>query len=113
MQTLSELQLFFSRAASSGWEFWPFGPGYGGGWGPVLARYGFALVLLVLVALFLRLLFGPGGRLRPKEFGTEHIQRRKERKEKLKSLKARRKRGEISPAEYFEARQRLMSDERG
>ena len=56
------------------------------------------------ICLLLRLLYGPGGPLRPKEFGTGHIDERRERKAALKELKRRRKAGEITRGQYLEQR---------
>lgn len=102
---------FLCQQGRSGWAMWPFGPSFGGGWGPTLARYGIALSFLVVIAFFLRFLFGPGGPMRPEEFGTEHIEERKKRKAELKELKARFKRGEISAEEYMQKRLELLSDD--
>lgn len=106
-----DLMRFVCAQKEWGWAMWPFGPGSGGGFWPTVARYGVSLVFLLLIALFLRLMFGPGGPLRPKEFGTEHIEERKRRKAELKELKARYKRGEVDAGEYFERRAELYKDE--
>lgn len=60
------------------------------------------------ICLLLRLLYGPGGPLRPKEFGTGHIAERKERNARLKELKRRRKAGDISRGEYLEQRWEII-----
>ncbi len=49
-------------------DTWPFGPGYSEGWISVTLKFLLIAVILGGIALFLRLLFGPGGPLRDKEF---------------------------------------------
>ncbi len=56
------------------------------------------------ICLLLRLLYGPGGPLRPQEFGTGHIAERKERNALLKELKRQRRAGTITKREYLERR---------
>jgi len=102
---------FLCQQGQGGWTMWPFGPSFGGEWLPTLARYGIALGFLVVIAFFLRFLFGPGGPMRPEEFGTGHIAERKRRKEELKKLKAKFKNGEISAEAYMKKRLELKSDD--
>lgn len=52
----------------SEWEFWPFTTGFDSPWLPLLAKIVFLALILGLLALMLRLLFGPGGPMRPPEF---------------------------------------------
>jgi len=47
---------------------WPFGPGYSEGWVSVVLKFILIAAILGGIALFLRILFGPGGPLRDKEF---------------------------------------------
>lgn len=70
-----------------------------------------AVIILVTVGglcLLLRCLYGPGGCLRPKEFGTEHIAERKARNAMLKELKRRHKAGELTRGEYLEQRWEIL-----
>ncbi len=65
----------------SGWDGWPFsGYGYEGGILPSLARFAFVFVLIAVLALILRLLYGPKGPLRGK--GWETIKEAREREER-------------------------------
>lgn len=69
--------------------------------------------LSVAVVLFLRLLFGPRGILRPRDFGTEHIAMRKRHKAERKDLQRRWKRGEIRADEYSAELERIENEEHG
>lgn len=60
------------------------------------------------ICLLLRLLYGPCGPLRPKEFGTEHIAERRERKARLKELKRHHKNGELTRSQYLEQRWEIL-----
>ena len=60
------------------------------------------------ICLLLRLLYGPGGPLRPKEFGTGHIAERRECKARLRELKRRRKAGELTKVQYLEQRWEIL-----
>lgn len=65
-------------AALNGWNGWPFtGYGYEGGIWPSVARFALVAVLLVGIALFLRLLFGPKGPLRGQGWHTIEEARKK------------------------------------
>jgi uncharacterized membrane protein len=108
---LFDLTTFLCARRDWGWEMWPFGPGFGADWGSTLARYGISLVFLIAIGVFLRLLFGPGGPLRPKEFGVEHIAERRRRKAELKEVKAAFERGEMDAEEYMKKRTELRSDD--
>jgi len=56
-------------AAAEGWKAtWPFGPGTGEGLWPVVLKGLFVAAILGVLALVLRLLFGPGGPWRDKEW---------------------------------------------
>lgn len=103
--------IMITCAKEWGWKMWPFGPGYGGGFWQTVSRFGISLLFLLLIAGLLRFLFGPGGPLRPPEFGTEHIEERKKRKQELKELKASYKRGEIDVNEYLDRKTELYRDE--
>jgi len=98
-------------AGRSGWEGWPFNSPSGEfSFTTSAARILFVLVVFLLLAWILRKLFGPGGRLRPEEFGTEHINERKRNRRQQKELRARWKAGEISQDEYAAELSRLMSE---
>ncbi|MEW5774714.1 MAG: SHOCT domain-containing protein [Thermodesulfobacteriota bacterium] len=88
------------------WSTWPFG-GFGETFLPAAARTLFVVAIFAAIAFFLRWLFGPGGRLRPPEFGTGHIAERKARKARIKELRQRCKRGEISLEEFLEGSRRI------
>ncbi|MCA1945747.1 MAG: hypothetical protein LDL30_10770 [Desulfovibrio sp.] len=69
--------LVITLTAASGWEFWPFDAAYPMGFWPFVAKIAFVAVIFGGVILYLRALFGPGGRLRPE--GLETIQEAKAR----------------------------------
>lgn len=61
---------------SDGWSGWPFGQG---GFWPSVARLAFMALILGVIALVLRLLFGPKGPMRPEGFETrQEAQARRE-----------------------------------
>ena len=98
------------RSLDSEWSTWPFGPGYSEGWLITVTKFLFIGAVFGVICLFLRVLFGPGGRLRPKEFGVGHIEERKRKKKAVAELKRRRKNGQISALEFFEQRKRIMDE---
>jgi hypothetical protein len=72
-QFISRLALFFAQADEPGWKStWPFGPGYSEGFLSVVLKFALIAVILGGIALFLRVLFGPGGPMRDKEFDERH-----------------------------------------
>jgi len=89
---------------------WPFGPGYSEGWLVTATKFLFIAAVFGAICIFLRFLFGPGGRLRPKEFGVGHIEERKRKKKTVAELKRRRKKGEITAMEFFEQKNRIMEE---
>ncbi len=97
------------EASAGSWALWPFG-GYGETVLPALGRMLFVIALFAAIAYLLRWLFGPGGRLRPAEFGTGHIAPRKARQARLKELRRRAKRGEISMEEYLAESKRIREE---
>jgi hypothetical protein len=103
------LPLAQSGAPEANWMLWPFG-GYGEGLLTSIARLAFAVAILGGVAWLLRKLFGPGGRLRPAEFGTGHIEVRRRNKQRIKELQARCKRGEMGMDEFLKERDRLLGE---
>lgn len=92
------------------WSSWPFG-GYGETIVASAARMLFVVLVFAGIAYLLRKLFGPGGRMRPKEFGTGHIAPRRERAARIKELRRRCKRGEISMEQYLEESRRIREEE--
>ncbi len=92
------------------WSMWPFGPGYSEGWLVTVTKFLFIAAVFGAICLFLRFLFGPGGRLRPKEFGVGHIEERKRKKRAVAELRRRRKNREITAVEFFERRKRIMDE---
>lgn len=98
-----------TAAARTGWEGWPFS-GVGSPWLAGALRLGFVALLFVGLAWFLRWLYGPGGLLRPAEFGTEHIARRKENKARAAELRVRWKAGELDDDAYDEALKELYRE---
>ncbi|BBD08323.1 hypothetical protein [Desulfovibrio ferrophilus] len=99
-----------TTAQRTGWEGWPF-TGLGSPWVAGAARLLFVLVVFIGIAWLLRVLFGPGGRLRPEEFGTEHIDERNRKKAKAKVLRQSWKDGELSDDDYEEAVKTLWKDD--
>lgn len=100
--------LDFSAQAqlSSKWDIWPFNSGYGGDWQTTLATYAYSAVILAVICLFLRFLFGPGGIWRDKELEREaELMRERE----LRELQAQLSSGRISKAEYDMKVRRLDS----
>jgi len=93
-------------ARAGGWTGWPFA-GFGETFLPAAARMIFVVAVFAAIGLLLRWLFGPGGRLRPPEFGTGHIAPRRELQARIKELRRRCKRGEIDMEEYLRESRRL------
>lgn len=88
------LKDFFSQPE---WRLWPFGPGYGDTLLPAVARLLFAALILGLILLFLRFLFGPGGIWRDKELEAEAEE---QRLAEIAELEEQLRKNEISEAEY-------------
>ncbi|NJB67353.1 putative membrane protein [Desulfobaculum xiamenense] len=65
------------------------------------ARIVAMVVFFGVIIAFLRYLYGPGGRLRPAEFGTGHIEARNRRKAEEAALRRALRKGEISSDEYL------------
>jgi len=93
-------------AQRSGWEGWPFS-GVGSPWLSGVARVLFVAALFIGLAWLLRFLFGPGGCMRPEEFGTGHIEARKQKKAEAGELRRRWQAGELSDDDYAEAAKAL------
>ena len=64
---------------------------------PAVARLAFVFLIIGVILLFLRLLFGPGGPLRDKELEEEARLETEQERAELEELFAK---GEISEAEY-------------
>ncbi|AGW13756.1 hypothetical protein DGI_1980 [Megalodesulfovibrio gigas DSM 1382 = ATCC 19364] len=79
---LMHIALVFTLAAASGWEFWPFDAIYPSNFWPFLAKIGFVALIFGGVVLYLRKLFGPGGRLRPEGLETIQEARAREARER-------------------------------
>jgi len=61
----------------SKWAVWPFNSGVSGDWETSLATYAFSFVILAVICLFLRFLYGPGGIWRDKEMEREAEENRR------------------------------------
>lgn len=88
---------FLDFMDSPQWRAWPFNSGYGEHIFPAIARLVFITLIMGVILLFLRLLFGPGGPLRDKELEEEARQEMEREREELETLLAK---GEISEMEY-------------
>lgn len=103
---MSLLNITAQAALPSKWDIWPFNAGYGGDWQTTLATYLYSAVILGVICLFLRFLFGPGGVWRDKELEREaEILRERE----LRDLKAQLDSGRITKAVYDMKVRRLDS----
>lgn len=91
----------------TGWEGWPFGGSMAGSITASVARIAFVLVVFGIIVWFLRFLYGPKGKLRPKEFGTEHIEERKRKKATVGELRRKYKAKEISLDEFLAAEKEI------
>ncbi|OIQ51752.1 hypothetical protein BerOc1_00209 [Pseudodesulfovibrio hydrargyri] len=88
---------FLNFLDSPEWRAWPFNSGFGEQILPAVARLLFVTLIMGVILLFLRLLFGPGGPLRDKELEEEA---RQETERERAELKERLDAGEISEADY-------------
>ncbi|MEZ7198173.1 SHOCT domain-containing protein [Pseudodesulfovibrio karagichevae] len=95
---------FFDFMDSPQWRAWPFNAGYGEHILPAVARLLFVTLIMGVILLFLRLLFGPGGPLRDKELEEEA---RRETERERAELKERLEKGDISESEYRIGMKRL------
>ncbi|GAB6125561.1 SHOCT domain-containing protein [Humidesulfovibrio idahonensis] len=59
------------------WTGWPFNAGYGGDWQTSLATLAFSALILGVICVFLRLLYGPRGIWRDKEMDREAAEARR------------------------------------
>lgn len=85
------------------WDTWPFTPGYGDT-ASTLAKFVLVAVILGLILLFLRLLFGPKGVFRDKELEREAEEMRRKELEELERAYAA---GELSELDYIYRKKRL------
>lgn len=69
------------------------------------------VVFFAGIGFFLRFLYGPKGKLRPAEFGTEHIEVRRRKKAALQVLRKRLDDGAITTQEYLAERERIEQDD--
>ncbi|WP_320169558.1 SHOCT domain-containing protein [Maridesulfovibrio sp.] len=87
------------------WDHWPFGPGYGDFWASALKML-FVAAILGAILLFLRVLFGPNGKLRDPELDREAAEMREKA---LQELEEELKNGEISELDYKYKKKRILS----
>ncbi len=85
------------------WDTWPFTPGYGD-FSSTLAKFALVAVILGLILLFLRLLYGPKGIFRDKELDREAEELRRKELEEIERARAA---GEISELDYIYRKKRL------
>lgn len=76
-------------------------------WLASAVRIGAMVLTFAGIIFFLRYLYGPKGKFRPKEFGTEHIDERRQRKAALAVLRRDVAKGRISKDEYAAERERI------
>jgi uncharacterized membrane protein len=88
---------FFDFMDSPTWRAWPFNAGYGEQLLPSIARLAFVTLILALIVLFLRVLFGPNGWFRDEEMDREAEEERKREKKDLDRML---EQGEISQMDY-------------
>jgi hypothetical protein len=103
---MSLLSFQAQTALPSKWDIWPFNAGYGGDWQTSLATYAYSALILGLICVFLRVLFGPGGIWRDKELEREADEARQKA---LDELETQLQSGEITPAQYKMEKRRIES----
>lgn len=62
---------FLAQVQPTWRETWPFGPGYAEGWLSTFLKFAFIAVIFGVIVLGLRLLFGPGGPMRGKDWDDQ------------------------------------------
>lgn len=97
---------FFDFLDHPMWKAWPFNSGYGEHILPAIARLAFVTMILVVILLGLRFLFGPGGPLRDKELEMEAEEERRQELEELDKLL---EEGEITELEH-KVRSKALKD---
>ena len=94
---MSYLNIMAQAALPTKWDHWPFNSGTGGDWQTTLATYAFSALILGVISLFLRKLYGPGGIWRDKDMEREAEEtRRKAHAELDADLRA----GRLTQAQY-------------
>ncbi len=88
------------------WSQWPFGASVTGSWLLALSKFVFIGIILAVIILILRFVFGPKGALRDKELDME-AKEEENKKEAMNILRKRLARGDIS-IEEFEKKKRLL-----
>lgn len=101
------IDFLFAASNNGDWSAFPFGPGFTGSWLLAICKFLFIGLILALIMVVLRWLFGPKGFLRDKELDREAAGERKSRQEAGKILDQRLARGEISPEEYARRKKAL------
>lgn len=64
------------------WDFWPFGPGYEGGFWYSVSKFALVGVFLLIIVGYLRFLFGPKGIFR--EDPKRYTQKKKKNEHKFR-----------------------------
>jgi uncharacterized membrane protein len=93
------VRMVFLAAQSEGWGTWPFGQGFTAGWLMTLSKFVFIGLILGLIMLALRFLFGPRGPLRDKDLEREAEEEKQRVNEAMDVLRKRLAAGEISEEE--------------
>lgn len=93
-------RMIFLAANGGGWESWPFGAGFTAGWLMTLSKFVFIGLILGLIMLALRILFGPRGPLRDKDLEREAEEEKQRISEAMDILRKRLAAGEISEEEF-------------
>ncbi|MFO7817325.1 MAG: SHOCT domain-containing protein [Thermodesulfobacteriota bacterium] len=91
------------------WSSWPFGPGFTAGWLMSITKFVFIGLVLGLIMLVLRLLFGPKGPFRDKELEREAEEEKRKVQEAVDILNKRLAKGEISEEEFMRKKRMLRS----
>jgi len=74
-----------SDSIPTNWSGWPFHSGFGGDWESTLATFGFSALVLGVICLFLRLLYGPRGIWRDHEMDREAAEMRRKARAELEA----------------------------
>ena len=93
-----------ATAIPSKWDFWPFNSGTNSDWQTSLATYAYSAVILAVICLFLRFLYGPGGIWRDKEMEREA---ELTRQHALDALQAQLDAGEITEEQFNRGKRRI------
>ena len=90
---------------ASQWDTWPFSSGLEESWAFIVTKGLFIIAIFVVIILFVRWLFGPGGRLAEPWMREEWA---RQRQEELANLEARYARGELDAASYERRKKKLQ-----